>query len=234
MLGCPALHTPSQERLRATQEFRKAQHTLERGAQAVIQGARSANIYSVLSGVFIRYRLLADGRRQIINFVFPGDMIGLQAMMDEPMTHSVEALTRGELCAFPRDGFPDFVSKDPDLGFDVIWLAAKEEAALEEHLVALGQRNARERIAYLALFLMKRAEGTCMAKSGHRLELSITQGQIADMLGLSLVHTNRSMQQLRREGLVHWNLNEIEIPDPEAVMQYVRFDPDSHAKRRFL
>lgn len=234
LLACPGLKDSGRDRLEEIQRFKMGEIVLERAGQAVIQGTKSPQIYTVLSGVLIRFRLMEDGRRQIINFLFPGDLIGLQAMLDEPMTHGVEALTPATLCVFPRDRFIEFVGKDPEFGYDIIWLAAKEEAALEEHLVALGQRNARERIAYLALFILKRAEGTCLAAPGHKVELSITQGQIADMLGLSLVHTNRSMQALRREGLVRWSLNSIEIPDPEAVSQYVRYDPNLFGQRPFL
>ena len=234
LLACPGLIDASQERLVETQKFKQGEIALDKGGQAIIQGARSPQIYSVLSGVLIRFRLLDDGRRQIINFLFPGDLIGLQSMLDEPMTHGVEALTPARLCCFPRDGFLDFVGANPHLGYDIIWLAAKEEAALEEHLVALGQRNARERIAYLALFLIKRAEATCLAGDDHRLEMTVTQGQIADMLGLSLVHTNRSIQTLRKEGLVHWSLTEIVLPDPDAVASYVRYDPNLFVKRPFL
>ncbi|RVQ67093.1 Crp/Fnr family transcriptional regulator [Croceicoccus ponticola] len=234
LLACPGLDQPERERLEQIQEFKIGEVALERGGQAVIQGVRSAHVYTVLEGVLIRYRLLDDGRRQIINFLFPGDLIGLQSALNEPMTHGAEALTPARLCAFPRDKFRDFISRFTDLSYDLIWLAAKEEAALEEHLVALGQRNAKERIAYLALFLIERSEATGRTHGDHRIELSVTQSQIADMLGLSLVHTNRSLQALRREGLVTWSLNTIEIPDMEAVRQYVNFDRSLVTVRPFI
>jgi len=233
LLDCPGLRQMEPERRREVEAFKQGEISLERGGQVLTQGLRSNEIYTVLSGVLIRFRLMDDGRRQIINFLFPGDLVGLQSMLDEPMTHGVEALTPAQLCVFPRDRFIDFVGQNPDMGYDVIWLAAKEESALEEHLVALGQRNAKERIAYLALFILRRAEGTCLAANG-RVELSITQGQVADMLGLSLVHTNRSMQALRRDGLVRWSLNAIEIPDPEAVSQFVRYDAHLSNPRPYL
>lgn len=232
--NCPGLRNPDDKRLSIIEEFKLGELPLERGGQALIQGAQSAYIYTVLEGVLIRYRLLDDGRRQIINFVFPGDLMGLQATLEEPMTHGVEAITEARLCAFPRESFRDFIGQFSKLSYDLVWLAAKEEAALEEHLVALGQRNARERIAYLALFLIERAENTCMTDGRHRSDLTVTQSQIADMLGLSLVHTNRSLQTLRREGLVVWRLNTIEIPDMEAVRQYVQFDRSLVGERPFI
>lgn len=233
LLDCPGLRPMEVQKRETVLAFKQGELALERGGQVLTQGVHSNELYTVLSGVLIRFRLMEDGHRQIINFLFPGDLIGLQSMLDEPMTHGVEALTPSRLCIFPRDRFIDFVGHNPKMGYDVIWLAAKEESALEEHLVALGQRNAKERIAYLALFILKRAEGTCLASQG-RVELSITQGQIADMLGLSLVHTNRSMQALRRDGLVRWSLNSIEIPDAETVSQFVRYDPGGSRPRPYL
>lgn len=234
LLGCPGLSSPSAERRALIDEFKLGEIALDRGGQAVIQGVRSAHVYTVVEGVLIRYRLLDDGRRQIINFLFPGDLIGLQSALDEPMSHGVEALTEARLCAFPRDRFRDFITRFSDLSYDLVWLAAKEEAALEEHLVALGQRNARERIAYLALFLIERAEATCRTDGKHRIALTVTQSQIADMLGLSLVHTNRSLQALRKEGLVTWSLNTVEIPDMEAVRRYVQVDHASARQRPYI
>jgi len=234
LLDCSGLIAPDAASLAAIENFKVGEVRLERGGQVMIQGTRSAHVYTVVSGVLIRYRLMDDGRRQIINFSFPGDLVGLQATLEEPMTHAVEALTDARLCAFPRDKFRSFIGRFPNLSYDLVWLAAKEEAALEEHLVALGQRNARERIAYLALFLVQRALNTGLTEGRHRLVLSVTQSQIADMLGLSLVHTNRSLQALRREDLVRWSLTTIEIPDMEAVRKFVQFDRNLLGNRPFI
>lgn len=215
------------------QEFKQGELRVERGSQVLAQGQRSPNVFTLLDGVLMRYKLLEDGRRQIVNFMFPGDLVGIQAAMGEPLTHSVEAMTPATLCVFARDRFPDLVRSHPELGFDVIWLAAKEEEALEEHLVALGQRTARERIAYLAVFLVQRAIETGIAR-GTSLTLSVTQTQIADMLGLSLVHTNRTLQALRQGNLIGWNLSEIQIADLQAARDFARFDPPSESRRPYL
>ncbi len=181
----------------------------------------------------IRFRLLEDGRRQIVNFLFPGDLVGLQAALGEPLSHGVEALTPATLCVFARERFPELIRLHPELGYDVIWLAAKEEEALAEHLVTLGQRTARERIAYLAVFLVQRAMETGMAR-GASVTLSVTQTQIADMLGLSLVHTNRTLQALRQANLIGWNLSEIQIPDLQAARDFAQFDQPPARQRPYI
>lgn len=230
---CAGLRPLSPEQIDYMQRFKHGELRVERGTQVLVQGQRSAHVFTVLEGVLIRYRLLEDGRRQIVNFMFPGDLIGLQAALGEPLAHSVEALTAATLCVFVRERFPELLRNHPDLGYDVIWLAAKEEESLEEHLVALGQRTARERIAYLAVFLVQRAIDTGIAR-GDSLTLSVTQSQIADMLGLSLVHTNRTLQALRQANLISWNLSEIQIADMAAAREFARFDHNSRGPRPYL
>ena len=231
--ACKGLRPLDEAQVAYMDKFKQGELSIDRGTQVLVQGQRSAHVFTVLEGVLIRFKLLEDGRRQIVNFMFPGDLVGLQAAMGEPLAHGVEALTGARLCVFARGRFPELVHDHPELGYDVIWLAAKEEAALEEHLVALGQRTARERIAYLAVFLVQRAIETGLAQ-GNSLTLTVTQTQIADMLGLSLVHTNRTMQTLRQSNLIMWNLSEIQIADMDAAREYARFDHPRDTRRPYL
>lgn len=230
---CPGLHQHTPEVRDWISSFRKGEVRYDRADQVFVQGTRPPYLFTVLSGVLMRTRLLEDGRRQIINFMFPGDFIGLQAAVDGEMGHSVEALTSVTLCAFARTQFFDLVMQQPRLSFDLTWLAAHEEAALEEHIVSLGQRNARERMVALAVFLVQRGLDTGLAPEGV-LQLMVTQGQIADMLGLSLVHTNRSLQALRRLGLVDWTLTSIRIPDLAEARRFARLDSNSHTLRPYV
>ena len=233
LAACRGLRPLDSAQVAYMEQFKQGELSVDRGTQVLVQGQRSAHVFTLLEGVLIRYKLLEDGRRQIVNFMFPGDLIGLQAAMGEPLAHGVEALTGARLCVFARDRFADLVKSHPELGYDVIWLAAKEEEALEEHLVALGQRTARERIAYLAVFLVQRAIDTGLAQ-GNSVALGVTQTQIADMLGLSLVHTNRTLQALRQSNLIRWNLNEIQIGDMDAAREFARFDHSLNAHRPYL
>lgn len=233
LAACKGLRPLDDAQVAYMEKFKQGELSVDRGTQVLVQGQRSAHVFTVLEGVLIRFKLLEDGRRQIVNFMFPGDLIGLQAAMGEPLAHGVEALTGARLCVFARGRFAELVHNHPDLGYDVIWLAAKEEAALEEHLVALGQRTARERIAYLAVFLVQRAIETGLA-NGNSVTLSVTQTQIADMLGLSLVHTNRTLQTLRQSNLIMWNLSEIQIADMDAAREFARFDHPRDVRRPYL
>ncbi len=226
LIACDGLRQPPADLRLWIAAFRQGEARYVRGEQVFDQGARPKHLYTVLSGVLMRTRLLEDGRRQVINFMFPGDFIGLQAALDGEMSHAVEAVTSVTLCAFSRDRFFDMVASQPRLAFDMTWLSAHEEAALEEHIVSLGQRNARERMAALAVFLVQRALDTGLAPDG-TLTITVTQGQIADMLGLSLVHTNRTLQTLRRLQLVDWTINAIRIPNMEAAREFAGIDSNS-------
>ena len=233
LASCRGLRPLDSTQVAYMEQFKQGELSIDRGTQVLVQGQQSAHVFTLLEGVLIRFKLLEDGRRQIVNFMFPGDLIGLQAAMGEPLAHGVEALTGVRLCVFARDRFAELIKNHPELGYDVIWLAAKEEEALEEHLVALGQRTARERIAYLAVFLVQRAIETGLAQ-GTSVALCVTQAQIADMLGLSLVHTNRTLQTLRRSKIILWNLNEIHIGDMDAAREFARFDHSRNARRPYL
>lgn len=233
LADCEGLHQPLPDLRKWIAAFRQGEAHFLRGEVVFAQGTRPRHLYTVLSGVLMRTRLLEDGRRQIINFMFPGDFIGLQAALDAEMGHTVEALTHATLCMFGRERFFDLAAQQPQLSFDLTWMAAHEEAALEEHIVSLGQRNARERMAALAVFLVQRGVASGMAQDGF-LALTVTQGQIADMLGLSLVHTNRTIQALRRMGLVDWTLLGIRVPDMEAARNFSKVDGVGTALRPYI
>lgn len=231
---CEGLRPHSLDEIPYIQRFKTGEIAVARGECPVEQEVTRGALFTVLAGVLMRYRSLPDGRRQIVNFMFPGDLIGLEGAFGEPASHSVEALTPVRLCVFDSARYHDLITAQPSLGYDITWLAAKEETALEEHLVALGRRSARERVAYLAVWLLERARGTCMAGEGNRLEVTITQAQIADMLGLSLVHTNRTIKALERQGHVIWRQNAITVPDLALTAAYAHSDPAKERQRPFL
>ena len=232
--NCSGLRRLEEDEIVYLEQFKEQEIAIDAGEKLVSQGKVEKRLYTLLVGVLIRFREMEDGRRQIINIMFPGDLVGLQAAFDEASSHSVEALLPSRLCTFERTRFHELITEKPSLGFDLTWLAAKEEAALEEHLVALGRRSARERVTYLAVWLVERALEACMTDRGNRLPLAITQTQIADMLGLSLVHTNRTIKALQREGMVDWQQREIYVPDLVKASDYARFDRDVRRLRPFI
>ena len=214
-------------------QFKQGEMALDRGAQLFTQGINSPHLYTLLNGVMMRYRLLEDGRRQVVNYMFPGDIVGIQGAMNDSLDHCVEAITSCQLCIFLRENLPALYQQQPQLGFDITWLAAKEESALEEHLVTLGQRKAAARLAYLALFLLDRGEETGMG-TRKSIRLSISQAQIADTLGLSHVHTNRTIQMLKSKKLLDWSIKGITVVDRDALEVFAESEGGIRGIRPFV
>lgn len=217
------------------QRFKEGEVEVERGELLLEQEKRSIHLYTLLEGVLVRFLTLDDGRRQIVNFMFPGDFVGLQGAFDDRLSHSVQALIPARLCNFGRRRFYELVSEHPQLAYDLIWLAACEETELEDHMMALGQRNAREKVAYMAVWLHDRALASGIpVLNGQHLDLPITQAQIADMLGLSLVHTNRTLKALARDSLLFWTPGRITLPDRQRAVDFAQYEERSQQLRPFI
>jgi CRP-like cAMP-binding protein len=207
-------------------KMKKGELRVERGATVLEQDSSSPHVFTVLSGVGYRQKLIDDGRRQILNFVMPGDLIGLQAALFENMEHSVVALTEMTLCVFERPSVFQLLHSQPSLAFNVIWHAAREERMLDEHLVSVGRRTARERLAYVIAFLEARASKLGLVDDDGALRLPLRQADLADVLGLSLVHTNKTLQALRGEGYFRWDGDRLKIEQKDALRELARADFD--------
>ncbi|MGC1703888.1 MAG: Crp/Fnr family transcriptional regulator, partial [Pseudolabrys sp.] len=149
------------------------------------------------------------------------------------MEHSVEALTPLVLCVFPRAKLWDLYSRLPSLAFDITWLAAREEQLIDEHLLSLGRRTALERAAYLLLHLFVRAEEAGLVKNGS-IQFPFTQQHLADTLGMSLVHTNKTLKRLFFSKAVRWKDRVFEIVDRAALVNIAGSDAPHHRPRPFI
>lgn len=212
--------------------FKIGELRVEAGTTILSEGSHSDHLYTILSGLAFRHKLLENGNRQILNVVFPGDLIGLQGTLSDQMGHSVEALSDMLLCVFERSRLWDLYRDYPGLAFDVTWLAAREERILDEHLLSIGQRTAEQRAAYLLLYIFTRAEARGMT-SGRSLDFPLTQRHLADALGLSLVHTNRVLNRLLRNKVIAWSNRRLRI-NPKALAKIADWEPDSETGRPFI
>ncbi|MGE0233178.1 MAG: Crp/Fnr family transcriptional regulator [Flavobacteriaceae bacterium] len=213
-------------------EFKRGELRVESGATVLVEGAHSAHLYTVLSGWGFRYKTLEDGRRQILNYVLPGDLIGLQGPVLGEMQHSVEALQPIVLCVFERDRLNRLFQNHPSLAYDVTWLAAREESMLDDHLLSVGRRTAAERAAYLLSFLHQRMDA--LGLGGNPTRIPVTQTHIADTLGLSSVHTNRTLRKLAARGYIRWELGGCTIVKPEALLVLSGWDGIVEAARPLI
>lgn len=221
------------EELRFVSSFKMGELVAETGTTLLSEGHASPHLYTLLSGWAFRYKTLADGRRQILNYMLPGDLLGLQGSVTGEMQHSVEALSPLVLCVFQRDRLNELFSKHPGLGFDVTWLAAQEERMLDDHLLSLGQRTAMERAAYLIAFLYYRATAVGLA-DGRNRTLPITQMHVADTLGLSIVHTNKTLRKLADRGLIRWLDRACEVRDLSGLQAIAGWDGPPERRRPLI
>ncbi|MBP7452168.1 MAG: Crp/Fnr family transcriptional regulator [Ottowia sp.] len=187
--------------LTSIQAFRSGTRAVRAGRPVIVELSSPQNLFTVYAGWAFRFKTLADGRRQILNFLLPGDFVGLQAEFSDASTHGVEALTDVQLCVFPQAGLWPIFHEHPKLGYDITWLCASEEQLVDENLVTVGQRSATERIATLLIHLARRAERVGLTDEAGSFAFPLTQQHIADALGLSLVHTNKTLRKLAQLGL---------------------------------
>lgn len=213
--------------------FKTGELAADPGATILVEGAHSAHLYTVLTGWAFRYKILEDGRRQILNYVVPGDLVGLQGSLMNEMQHSLEALTPVNLCVFERDRLTELFENHASLSYDVTWIAAREERILDEHLLSIGRRSALERAAYLLAFLHTRAKSVGLF-NGNKATIPLTQQHIADTLGLSVVHTNKTLRKLAQRDLVQWRDRGCEILNAEGLADIAGWTPEPEANRPFI
>ena len=170
--------------------------------QSIIhEGQNDAQLFTLLNGWAFRFKTLSDGRRQILNFLLPGDFIGVQQEMGTAAGHGVQALTDCVLCVFKRDALWELHRSAPALGFSVTWLTSHEESVVDDNLLSVGRRTAEERIATLLIIMFKRIAALHPEGGSQGVPFPLTQQHIADALGLSLVHTNKTLRKLQKRGL---------------------------------
>jgi CRP/FNR family transcriptional regulator, anaerobic regulatory protein len=230
---CETFRKFAAEELAFVSDFKAGEVNAEPATTLFLEGTNSAHLYTMLSGWAFRYKALPDGRRQILNFVFPGDMIGLQSAVLNEMQHSVETLTNCLLCIFPREKLWSLYTGYPALAFDITWIAAREEQLIDEHLLSVGRRSAIERMAFVLLHLYLRAEAVGVAKN-NKVQFPFTQQHIADTLGLSLVHTNKTLRRLISAKVIRWQDKTFEIVDQKKLAEIAVYDFVDKQPRPFI
>lgn len=204
------------------------------GAAIYLEGATSPHLFTLMSGWAFRYKTLSDGRRQILNYILPGDFLGLQTTLADSLDHGIEALTDVRFCVFSRDRLPDLFRNQPSLALDVTWLAARDERILDDHLLAVGRRRARERVAFLLWHLHTRGRESGLVDASGEMTLPATQQHLADTLGLSLVTFNKTLQRLRASGIFVFSNRRLKILDEAAMIAAAAADGSRPRKRPLI
>jgi CRP-like cAMP-binding protein len=167
----------------------------------ITEGYKYDALSVLRDGIAIRYRVLRDGRRQILNIVLPGDFIGFPACFFDTALYSITTLTDAVVSSIRFPPLFQLLADHPRIGAAIFWLFSCEAAMYAERLIALGQRSAIERLAHFLLELLTRLQVIGLADA-RSFRMPLTQEQIGDILGLTGVHVSRTLRQLRDDGLI--------------------------------
>jgi CRP-like cAMP-binding protein len=190
----------------------------------VVIGYEYRNLCFVRNGHAIRYKLLRSGKRQILNVILPGDVIGFPVSFFDLSIYSVVAVSDLTYNVCPLDSYARLCYEQPQFGLALSWLAAYEAAIYAEHIVDLGRRTPVERLAHFLLELHARLLAVGRAEETS-FDLPFSQEVIADVLGLSVPHLNRVMQQLRAERLITSRARLVELTDMESLQRLAHYQP---------
>jgi len=185
--------------------------------QILAEGDNPKVIYLVLEGWACRYKHLEDGRRQIVGFFLPGDLCDLNVFILREMDHSISSITSLRLAEISRQAFDAILDGHPRITQALWWDALVSMAIQREWTVNLGQRDALERIAHLMCELYIRLRTAGLAR-GNACDFPITQAELADATGMSPVHVNRTLQELRNLKLINLSSRLLTIPDLDRLM----------------
>ena len=231
--ACGLFKPVSQNELAVINDIKRDHLALPAGTEIIRAGEESLELYTLYSGWAFRFKNLPDGRRQILNFLLPGDLLGLQAAIFDAAQHGIEALTDVELCLLPRQKIWHLFGQMPELAFDVTWLGARGESHVDENLLSAGRRTAAERIAALIIILYKRADALALV-ADHTFAFPLTQQHIADALGLSLVHTNKTLARLRRLGMYTQTNGSLTLSNPRVLERVAQHFDQELARRPLI
>jgi CRP-like cAMP-binding protein len=202
------------------------------GEDLICEGDRSESVRLFLSGWACRYKVLEDGRRQIVNFVLPGDSCDAHIYLVSRMDHSIATLTPVAYAEFDRAAFEQLISADKTIA-EAFYCETLANCAIQrEWTFNVGRRDAVERVAHVICELFARLSVVGLTE-GSSFGFPVTQMDLADATGLSTVHVNRTLQELRASRLITLRDRQMVIHDLESLSNLAMFTPHYlHLERR--
>ena len=189
----------------------------------VREGERADTVFIVSDGWACRYATTREGGRQFPALLVPGDAANLDTLLFDRIDYGVRTITPTTVVALPRDRALALATEHPGIARTFTWLGLVENAILSKWALSLGRRSALERLAHLLCELSVRLDAEDDEQSSFAFPL--TQEQLADALGLTPVHVNRTMQQLRSDGMITTTNRTMTLPDVPALRRIGGFDP---------
>ncbi len=190
----------------------------------VSEGARPDRVYLVMSGVAFRYRFLANGRRQIFGYLLPGDLCDTQFVILNEADHNVGLLCDSEVAVIPLSVLMRTMVAYPKIERALLMMSLVDAAMLREWLLNVGQRDAFQKLAHFFCELSARYDSLGLHEDAKGFSIPLTQIELADTMGLTVVHVNRMLQRFRHEGLLNWSRRRVDILDYPRLEYLAGFD----------
>ncbi len=196
---------------------------VERGTDFIVDGDDLKTTFIIMEGWTTRYIMLPSGRRQILSYALPGDILGLHVNFRSKATYTAAALTDCKIAVVDPRRIIEISQKFPILASGLSWCTAREFAILGDQAVRLGRLGAQQRIAHLLLELRSRMR-LIGEIEGEWLDFPMTQADLADTLGLSIVHVNRQLMDLRQRKIITLKKDYVHLDDVDALSEMSHFD----------
>ena len=196
---------------------------IHKNKDIVVAGKHYETLFVNHDGWLLRYKILHNGDRQILDFILPGQIFGLQACLFKTSLYSVATITEASLSSIPLDAIDRVFERTPTLAKALFWSALCESAIVAEHLIDTGRRSAYERVSHLLLELFVRLKLTGLTDN-LSFDMPLTQELIGGALGLTTVHVNRTFRSLREDKLISIDGKCVTILDFDALSLLSDFD----------
>jgi CRP-like cAMP-binding protein len=194
-------------------------------AEAVAVDHRQGTLVAVLDGFACRVQNLTNGRRQITAFLLPGDICDFSFLVSEPAKGGIVGLQRTTIAIVDQERVVSLCKRFPRIVRALLKASAVDDAIARQWLTSIGQRSALQRTAHLFCELLMRLRAVGLARD-LSYDLPATQAELGDALGLSAIHMNRTIQQLRRQDLISYSQGKLTVLDPPRLARLALFDQD--------
>jgi len=206
-----------------TQKYRSQQYALDARRLLYRDGEIVNECFTLFQGWAMLYKMLPDGKRQILRIALPGDFLGFRTG-HEPVNHSAMAITDCVLCGFPGDRLNELFREQPEIFIKLISIQQHNMSQCYDHVLSVGQKSAIESIACMLIELYNRCIERDTTGQPDSIYFPLSQEEIADYAGITLVHVSRVIKELRDQGVLDNGHRKIQILDPDELRVIANMD----------
>jgi len=207
------------EDLKWTSSLRISENMIKAGDVIFEEGSIAPYAFTLYSGWVKLYKTLKNGKRQILRISLPGDFIGFQEHLTAPMTYSAEAISDVSLCAFSRDKLNELFAKKPEFSGRMLNMAASYMALCQHYMLSVGSKTSKARVAFLLLDVWYRSQIDHTLPQENTIEFPLSQMDIAETIGITQVHANRTLNELKKSGYIDYTKKTLTILEFDKLIE---------------